>query len=177
MVLAALAAVTVTTVLAQSTIPAVNSPFAYWTVSATDITLHPSADHPATSNLDTNVLDGKTHADAGTGTKHFRLTWLPPKDPDDPDGAYLVAEEWQAKFKTRSGAGAVTHSFRNTDNDPLLPEMRGTVRLNGHSSLGIQVRGKFNGVWQGNDDGVTVNEVWSQSVHLYCLTGDEIGGV
>ena len=67
-------------------------------------------------------------------------------------------DQWAAHINTSSGAGAVSYSFRETPSSPGLFELIGTVRVEGRSSLTIEVRGRFGSNWV----------KWSPRLSLYC---------
>lgn len=135
MISATLTVATAATVLAANEVDGI---YAYWTTSATDMQLHPAAGPGANALRETD-----DHPNLCTGTKHFRLYWLPPRGPG---GILMNAQEWESDITLSGGASNVTHSFHN-DPDYTRPEMRGSVRLDSFSHLSIKVRGKFNDVW------------------------------
>ena len=73
MISATLTVATAATVLAANEVDGI---YAYWTTSATDMQLHPAAGPGANALRETD-----DHPNLCTGTKHFRLYWLPPRGP------------------------------------------------------------------------------------------------
>ena len=81
------------------------------------------------------------------GTESFRAFWERPKR----------ADEWEAEVKPDYGASNVSFTMSNTDG--RWPELTGTVRTNGFSTVSIRVRGRF------GDDGWGA---WSPVTELFC---------
>ena len=85
----------------------------------------------------------------------FRVIWAGPAQDR------RQADEWAAHVNTRGGAGRVSYSFSSSPgvHGGNYFEMNGTVRVEGTSSLTIQVRGRFGSNWGS----------WSSRSSLYCV--------
>ena len=84
-------------------------------------------------------------------TEPFRAFWERPK----------TADEWQAEVTPKNGASNPSFTMSNTGG--RWPELTGTVRIDGFSTVSIRVRGRF------GDDGWGA---WSPRTGLYCLPGE-----
>ena len=71
--------------------------------------------------------------------------------------ARKTADEWEAEMTPKRGASNVSYNLQNTRSE--FPELTGTVRTNGYSSLSIRVRGRFGSDGWGP---------WSPITSLYC---------
>ena len=80
-------------------------------------------------------------------TEPFRAFWERPK----------TADEWEAELTPKNGASNVSFTMSNTGG--RWPELTGTVRTNGFSTVSIRVRGRF------GDDGWGA---WSPVTELFC---------
>ncbi len=87
-----------------------------------------------------------------TGAQSFRIIWNGPEDDTRP-------AEWAAHVVTRGGAGTVSYKFQESEDSQGYYEMRGTVTVEGGSSISISVRGRFGVTWG----------KWSPPVGLYCF--------
>ena len=87
-----------------------------------------------------------------TGAQSFRIIWNGPEDDTRP-------VKWAAHVVTRGGAGTVSYKFRKSEGSQGYYEMRGTVTVEGGSSISIRVRGRFGVTWG----------KWSPPVSLYCF--------
>ena len=83
-----------------------------------------------------------------SGTERFRAFWERPNR----------ANEWEAELTPKYGASNVNFTMSNTGGK--WPELTGTVRTNGFSTVSIRVRGRF------GDDGWGA---WSPVTSLLCL--------
>ena len=90
-------------------------------------------------------------------TEPFRAFWDPPKS----NRSFKVADEWEAEITPGHGASNVSYTIQNTNGNPEQPELTGTVRIGGRSSLIMRVRGRF------GDDGWGA---WSPRTGLYCVS-------
>ena len=128
-------------------------------------------------SVDRNVLgafwlhedaDGNSLEDIAlcSGRENFRVIWLPPKDAS---GNYKQADAWEARLTPTHGASSVSYTIQNTSNNPLHPELTGSAALNGFSVVGVEVRGRF--------DGLTTWRDWSGKVNLYCGLSSRRGGL
>ena len=106
------------------------------------------AAHWTDLNADENLL----RVESCTGSESFRVIWAGPGDD-------RRADQWAAHINTGGGAGAVSYSFRESGSSSGYFEMRGTVDLEGPSSLSIRIRGRFGANWG----------KWSPPVGLYCF--------
>ena len=90
-----------------------------------------------------------------SGSLTFRVIWAGPAQNRS------QADEWAAHVNTTGGAGRVSYSFSSSPgvHGGNYFEMNGTVRVEGTSSLTIQVRGRFGSNWGS----------WSPRSSLYCL--------
>ena len=80
------------------------------------------------------------------------IIWVGPEDDTRP-------AEWAANVVTRGGAGTVSYEFQELEDRQGYYEMRGTVTVEGESSISISVRGRFGVTWG----------KWSPPVGLYCF--------
>ena len=87
-----------------------------------------------------------------TGAQSFRIIWNGPEDDTRP-------VEWAAHVVTGGGAGTVSYKFLKAEGSQGYYEMRGTVTVEGGSSISISVRGRFGVTWG----------KWSPPVGLYCF--------
>ena len=87
-----------------------------------------------------------------TGAQSFRIIWTGPEDDTRP-------VKWAAHVVTRGGAGTVSYKFLKSEGSQGYYEMRGTVTVEGESSISISVRGRFGVTWG----------KWSPPVSLYCF--------
>ena len=118
--------------------------YAYWTTSTDSIEPHPESNE---NRLETVPC---------SGSHSFRVIWSLPSGHD-------AADDWQAQISTRFGASDAQHAFHTPR--PDIPELRGTVSLEGESPhLSIRVRGRFGDTWG----------TWSPSVLLRC---GRVGGL
>ena len=90
-----------------------------------------------------------------SGSLSFRVIWAGPAQDR------RQADEWAAHVNTLGGAGRVSYSFSSSPgvHGGNYFEMNGTVRVEGTSSLTIQVRGRFGSNWGS----------WSPRSSLYCV--------
>ena len=90
-----------------------------------------------------------------SGSLTFRVIWAGPAQNRS------QADEWAAHVNTTGGAGRVSYSFSSSPgvHGGNYFEMNGAVRVEGTSSLTIQVRGRFGSNWGS----------WSPRSSLYCI--------
>ncbi len=108
----------------------------------------PTINHP--SEIRAYWTDSETSGNEQgdcASTEPFRAYWEPPKR----------ADEWEAEVTAEHGASNVSFTMSNTGG--RWPELTGTVRINGFSTVSLRVRGRF------GDDGWGG---WSPITSMYC---------
>lgn len=107
-------------------------------------------DRPGSREPHPESLHNRLEVNPCNGDHSFRVIWSNPIGHGPPD-------EWQARFNTQIGVTNIKYTFTASRDD--LPEMNGTVTLNGEVVvMSFQIRGLYNNTYS----------TWSPTTSLSC---------